>query len=132
MNWKELLKRMKLEYIKKKSPSFFELSGGYAMKVKAYSDKDANNLTRSIEDFINFLPNGQGEAFRCNVMGTPRKKGGKLVFTKSNTRKGVADIRGTYKGRSLSIEVKINDRQSEAQIGSRRFILHCKEHGFFP
>src|SRR5688500_12645784 len=108
MKWQELLKRMKLDYIKTMSPGFFELSGGYRMKVKPYSDKDANSLTRSIEDFINFLPEGLGQATRMNSTGVPRKmSNGEIKWSKSNTRKGIADIVGSYKGRFLSIEVKI-------------------------
>ena len=53
-NWKPLLKRMKLDSIKQKAPGFFELSGGYEMKVKPYCDNTANDLTKTIIDFINF------------------------------------------------------------------------------
>lgn len=117
MNWKHLLKRMKLESIKAKAPGFFELSGGYAMQVKAYSDTTANGLTNCIEDFINHLPDGVGEACRQNSTGMPRQMpDGSIRWSTSNTRKGLADVRGTYKGRSLSIEVKIGrDKQSDAQ-----------------
>lgn len=117
INWKELLKRLKMEHIKEAAPGFFELSGGYRMKVKPYTDKTANGLTAAIEDFINYLPGGCGEATRTNTMGTPRVVNGEVRWTKSNTRKGVADIRGTYNGKALNIEVKIGrDEQSEAQI----------------
>lgn len=118
MNWKELLKRMKLESIKAKSPGFFEMSGGYSMKVSPYSDKTSDGLTRCIEDFINNLPDGVGEATRQNSTGTPRQMpDGSIKWSKSNTRKGIADVRGTYKGRSLNIEVKIGrDTQSDLQI----------------
>lgn len=117
MNWKALLKRMKLEHIKAKAPGFFDLSGGYTMQVKPYTDKTANGLTRCIEDFINNLPNGVGEATRQNSTGTPRQRpDGTIKWSKSNTRLGVSDIRGTYKGRALNIEVKIGrDTQSDAQ-----------------
>lgn len=118
MNWKTLLKRMKLEHIKAKAPGFFELSGGYGYKVKPYNDKTANGLTRCIEDFINHLPDGAGEATRINSTGLPRQMpDGSIRWSTSNTRKGIADVRGTYKGRSLNIEVKIGrDKQSDAQI----------------
>ncbi len=115
--WKALLKRMKLEHIRRTAPGFFDLSGGYQMKVNPYTDKTANGLTKAVEDFINHLPDGMGEASRINSTGTPRQMGGVIKWSKSNTRKGIADIRGTYQGRSLSIETKIGrDRQSEAQI----------------
>lgn len=114
-NWKDLLKRLKLEHIKATAPGFFELSGGYQMKVKPYRDNTANGLTACIEDFINYI--GEGEASRINSTGTPRMINGVIKWSKSNTRNGLADVRGTYRGRSISVEVKIGrDRQSEAQI----------------
>lgn len=115
-DWKALLRRLKLEHIKKVSPSFFEQSGGYSYKTAPYSDKTANNLTTAIVDFINNI--GGGGASRINSTGMPRVgSDGVVRWTKSTTRKGIADIRGTYEGRSLSIEVKIGtDRQSEAQV----------------
>jgi hypothetical protein len=117
MNWKELLKRIKLESIKAKAPGFFELSGGYNMRVDPYSDKTANGLTKCIEDFISNLPEGVGEATRQNSTGTPRQMpDGSIKWSISNVRKGLADVRATYKGRALNIEVKIGrDTQSDAQ-----------------
>lgn len=125
MNWKHLLKRMKLDYVKATAPGFFELSGCYEMKVKPYTDTTANGLTRCIEDFINHLPDGIGEASRINSTGTPRQMSdGKIKWSKSNTRKGIADIRATVKGRSISIEIKIGkDKQSEAQIKEQERIV---------
>ena len=65
-------------------------------------------------------------------MGTARKEniefaGGnyreKLSFTPSTTRKGTADIKGTYKGFSLDIEVKIgSDKLSSHQIKEQQRI----------
>jgi hypothetical protein len=116
-NHKRLLKQLKLDYIKRAAPGFFEASGGYEMGVKPYKDDTANGLTRCCEDFINHLPNGIGEASRINSTGTPRKMAsGEIRWSKSNTRKGLADIRATVQGRSISIEIKIGpDKQSEAQ-----------------
>lgn len=118
MNWKALLKQMKLDYIRSRAPGFFEQSGGYAMVIKPYSNATANGLTRCVEDFINHLPGGVGEATRQNSTGTPRQMpDGTIRWSKSNTRKGLADVRGTYRGRSLNIEIKIGrDRQSPAQV----------------
>jgi hypothetical protein len=117
-NWKDLLRLLKLRHMELSTPSAFIASGGYTMKVKGYTDKDANGLTRCIEDYINFLPDGLGQATRMNSTGVPRQmNNGEIKWSKSNTRKGVADIIGSYKGRFLSIEVKIGrDVQSEAQI----------------
>lgn len=118
MNWKAILKRMKLDAIKAKAPGFFAESGGFDMQIKPFTDTTANGLTRCIETFINSLPGGVGEATRQNCTGTPRQMpDGSIRWSKSNARKGLADVRGTYKGRSLNVEVKIGrDRQSPAQI----------------
>lgn len=119
--WEFLLVRLKQEHIKKSTPHSFEASGGYTMKLKAYGDKDANGLQRSIEDFINYTG---GEASRINSIGMPRLVGNQLKWTKGNTRRGIADIRGTYAGRSLSIEVKIGpDKLSEVQLKERERII---------
>jgi hypothetical protein len=118
MNWKALLKRMKLEHLKATAPAFFEQSGGYGYRINPYSDTTANGLTRCIEDYINHHPSGMGQATRVNSTGVPRQMpNGEIRWSKSNTRKGIADIIGSYGGRFLSIEVKIGrDKQSEAQI----------------
>ena len=112
--WKKILKKMKLDNIKQKAPGFFELSGGYEMKIKPYSDKKANDLTKAIIDFIEF---SGGTASRINSQGQARKINGRMVWTFGSTRKGVSDIQGCFRGKFLSIEIKIgNDRQSESQI----------------
>lgn len=112
-NWKKTLKQMKLGSIKQKAPGFFELSGGYEMKVKPYRDTTANDLTKSIIDFINF---SGGDANRISCQGQVRKINGRMVWTHGNTRKGTADIHAIYRGRALSIEVKIGrDKLSDAQ-----------------
>jgi len=129
MNWKALLKQLKLEHIKATAPSFFDQSGGYGMQVKPYKDTTSNGLTTCIVDFINFI--GGGEASRISSTGMPRVVNGKVRWTTGNTRKGMADVRGTYAGRSLSVEIKIGeDRQSEAQIKEQQRIekaggLYC-------
>lgn len=113
-NWKTILKNLKLEHIKATAPGFFELSGGYKMKVKRYSDTTANGLTTCIIDFIKY---SGGDANRINVQGQVRKVNGSYRWTHGSTRKGTADIHAIYKGRHISIEIKTgSDRQSEAQI----------------
>lgn len=125
-DWKTLLKFLKLNHIKATAPGFFWQSGGFDYKPKPYTDKTANGLTTAIEDFINFLPGGYGEASRINSTGTPRVVDGKVSWTKGNTRKGIADIRATFNGRSISIEIKIGaDRQSEAQIKEQKRITRA-------
>jgi hypothetical protein len=112
-NWKPLLKRMKLDDIKQKAPGFFELSGGYGMKVKPYRDNTANDLTKTIIDFINF---SGGDANRINTQGQLRKINGRMKWTHGSTRRGTADIHAIYQGRHISIEIKIgNDKQSDEQ-----------------
>ena len=113
-NWKPLLKRMKLDSIKQKSQGFFELSGGYEMKVKPYRDNTANELTNAIIDFIIF---SVGDANRINTQGQLRKIKGEMKWTHGGTRRGTADIHAIFQGRHISIEIKIgNDRQSNQQM----------------
>ena len=113
-NWKTTMKKMKLDNIKQKAPGFFELSGGYDMKVKPYRDATANDLTKSIIDFIIF---SGGDANRVNCEGQVRKINGRMVWTHGSTRKGTADIHAIFQGKALSIEIKIGkDKQSEDQM----------------
>lgn len=109
---KELLKRLKLEYIKKTAPGFFDLSGGHSMQIKPYDDRSANGLTNCISDFVKHLG---GYCNRINTVGMVRKIHGRMVFTPGNGNKGAADLRILFGGRSFDVEVKIKDRQSEAQ-----------------
>jgi hypothetical protein len=112
-NWPKLLKRLKLDHIKRTAPGFFELSGGFAMKVKPYQDRTANGLTACIIDFITHLG---GYANRINCTGIPRMSNGELKWTSSGSNKGTPDIRFLFQGRSGDIEVKIGaDRLSPAQ-----------------
>jgi hypothetical protein len=113
-SWKNTMRSLKLEYIKSISPGFFELSGGYKMKTKAYTDKSANGLTKCIVDFINY---SGGSATRINTTGQRRKINGTYHWTFGTTRKGTADIHAIYQGRHISIEVKIDkDRLSKYQL----------------
>lgn len=94
-----------------------------------YKDSTANGLTRAICDFINY--HGY-QAERINTMGTAREKkttAGKVIgvtWTKGTSTAGSADISATIKGRSVKIEVKIKDRQSEAQ---KRYQEHIEKAG---
>lgn len=112
-NWKKLLKQLKLEYLKRTAPDFFEMSGGYKMEVKPYKDDTANALTRSIEDFVKHIG---GYANRISTTGQMRKIDGRMQWTKGNSNKGAADVRILFNGRSIDVEIKIGkDRMSEAQ-----------------
>lgn len=103
----------------------------------AFSDKDANSLTKAIIKYI-WLTGGQAE--RINSMGRQidrrervtdvcgrTKDIGSLQWIKGNGTTGTADISATIAGRSVKIEVKCaatGDRyQSEAQKAYERSIL---------
>ena len=116
MKLKDLTELSKQEFIKKHP------TNPYPFGTK-YSDKKANGLTKAIVDFIRFLG---GYSDRINNMGVYRA--GKTIdryhevlvekgkWTPSGSRKGIADIMGSYKGKMLAIEVKIGkDRMSEHQ-----------------
>lgn len=114
---KELLKRLKLDYIQKTTPGFFEASGGSRMKMKPFSDKTANGLTALIVAFVTHLG---GYANRISSTGTMRKIGGTMKWTKGNSNKGAADIRILFNGKSIDVEVKIGaDKLSPAQYKER-------------
>lgn len=132
MDWKAELKELKHAHLKKTAPGFYEASGGREMKVKNYSDKDANKLTASIIDYINFKG---GYANRINTQGQARKEKiplafgrhmDKITFTPSTTNKGTADIKAVVNGRALDIEVKIGkDTLSENQKRERARITQA-------
>ena len=103
------LEQLALEHFRREHPNFPE----YAIAPQSYRDDTANGLTRCVVDFIRY--NG-GQAERINTTGMPEQRGGRIVWRKSNTTKGSADISATIAGRSVKIEVKIDaDRQSETQ-----------------
>lgn len=78
----------------------------------AYRDDDANGLTNAIIDYIDLIG---GWATRISVEGRYIEKLGRRI--PSSVKKGTADIHAVYRGRHLSIEVKVGkDRQSEHQI----------------
>ena len=103
------LERMALDHFRRDHPNFPE----YAIPPQSYRDNTANGLTKCIVDYIRY--NG-GQAERVATIGMPEERGGRIVWRKSNTTKGSADISATIAGRSVKIEVKIGlDHQSEAQ-----------------
>ena len=103
------LERLAFDHFRREYPNF----PVYAIPPRSYRDDTANGLTRCVVDFIRY--NG-GQAERINTTGMPEQRGGRIIWRKSNTTKGSADISATIAGRSVKIEVKIGpDRQSEAQ-----------------
>lgn len=104
INWKEKLRILKLASIKIQTPNAYEASGGSNMKIKLWSDSNANGLTSCIIDWITL--NG-GSATRINCTGLVRKINGVTKYVHGSTRRGTADIHACIKGRHCSIEVKI-------------------------
>ena len=101
---KELENRY-FEYERSKKPNF-----PYPVMTK-FRDDTANGLTRIIKAW--FTVNG-GYVSRINTTGIYDVKLRRYRF--SGSTNGVADLIGTYKSRSISVEVKIGkDRQSEKQ-----------------
>jgi hypothetical protein len=98
----------------------------HCLPFKKYSDKNANELEKSICAYIN-LTGGQAE----RVKNSGRKIGGEKqvediigirrtigssIYIKGTGTLGASDISAIYKGRSLKIEVKFGkDRQSKHQ-----------------
>jgi len=97
----------------------------YARCIRKYSDKTANGLTTCIIDFLRFK-GWQAERINCtgryqdntkvveDVTGFSRRIGS-AQWLPTSGQKGTADISATIKGKSVKIEVKMKDRQSEAQ-----------------
>jgi len=115
------LKELSQQYIKWK---YADTSvPAHAMPIKKYSDKTANGLTKAIIDYIRM--NG-GYADRINNMGVYVKakiidRGHEVLiergkYIRSGSRKGIADIMASKRGRMVAIEIKIGkDKLSEHQ-----------------
>ena len=96
----------------------------YVVRTK-YTDATANGLTKCVTDYINLI-GGQAERISntgryidesrivTDVLGN-RKKIGSGKYIKGQGTNGTADISATYKGKSIKIEIKMKDKQSEAQ-----------------
>lgn len=132
-SWQDALKRLKLADIKKRAPGFYEASGGDKMKIKGYTDRTANGLTRCIIDFLTFSGhyanriNTQGQARvkripKFNILSGKVEHHEKVQFTKSMTAKGTPDIDSIIFGRAAKIEVKVGAdkiRDEQAEQGQR-------------
>lgn len=92
---------------------------------RRYSDRDANGLTKCVIDFLN-LSGHMAERINCtgrymdrsqtfeDVTGKVRTIGtGQWIPTSG--MKGTADISAVINGKSVKIEIKIRDQQSEDQ-----------------
>ena len=103
----------------------------YIVRTK-FTDNTANSLTKAIVKWIN-LNGYQAERISTSgrwvdnskvvtdVLGN-QKKIGSGKYIKGSGTKGSADISATIKGRSIKIEVKMKDKQSEAQIEYQKAI----------
>lgn len=114
---KDLAKQRKIE----DNPDF----PAHYLPESVFSDTTANGLTKCIIAWIN-LTNGQAERISntgryideskivTDVLGNKRKIGsGKYI--KGQGTAGTADISATINGKSVKIEVKMKDKQSEVQ-----------------
>ena len=96
----------------------------YVVRTK-YIDTTANGLTKCVIDYINLI-GGQAERISntgryidnskivTDVLGN-RQKIGSGKYIKGTGTNGTADISATFKGKSIKIEIKMKDKQSEAQ-----------------
>jgi len=117
----DILKNLKIEEHKKKFPSIPE----YAIPKPKYSDATANGLTKCIIDFVNM----KGYlAERTNTMGRvidgrktytdaigQTKTIGSMKYIPSTGMVGSSDIKVYINGKIIAVEVKMKDKQSEAQ-----------------
>lgn len=88
--------------------------------TRPFTEKGANELTRSIEAFIRYTGNYADRINNTGIYDTKLKK-----FRKSNTRRGIADImaskrvehQGKFFAITVAIEIKYgNDKLSEFQL----------------
>jgi hypothetical protein len=119
---KDKLNALMMEQLKQKFPNMPE---AYIPKTD-WTDNSANALTKCVIAWIQF--NG-GQAERISSQGQYRE-GAKIQvgsgimahtkqlpgkWTPGQSTKGTADISCTIRGRSVKIEIKQKDKQSEAQ-----------------
>lgn len=136
MTWQDELRALKLADIKKRTPAAYEASGGDTMKIKPYSDRTANGLTKCIMDYLRFNShycnriNTQGQARvhripKYSLLSGRIEHSVKVTYTKSMTAKGTADIDSIINGKAVKIEVKIGaDRMSTEQV-QQSLLIHA-------
>ena len=115
---RDKLKALELEQLKERYPSMRE----EMIPLTDWKDNSANNLTKCIIFWIKAMG---GQAERISNQGQYRAgttieiaSGMKQLpgkWTPGTGTKGTADISATIRGRSVKIEVKQKDKQSEAQ-----------------
>lgn len=135
VKWQDELKAMKLAHIAKVSPGFYKASGSDKMKVKPYTDKTTNGLTKAIIDWLTYSGhysnriNTQGQARikkipRYSLVSGRIEYTDKVEYTKSMTAKGTPDLDCIINGQPVKIEVKAGkDRiRDEQTIQGNRII----------
>ena len=116
MKWQDELRQLKLDYLKQTAPGFFELSGGYRMKLKSYSDQTTNGLTNAVYDWLKYSGHYVN---RINSQGQMRKIKGKLQYTHGTSNLGTPDLDAIINGKPVKIEIKCRqtgDRLRKEQI----------------
>lgn len=119
--WKHELRALKYEHIKRTAPGFFEMSGGYDMKLMPYRDDTPTGLINCIIDWINF---SGGEATRINNQIKVRKErinlsGGRAMdqisYSSVKINKDAPDIHAVINGRNINIKIG-KDRHQDKEI----------------
>ena len=119
---KDKLNALMMESLKLKYPNMPE---AYIPKTD-WNDNSANGLTKCVIAWIQFM-GGQDERISSQgqyregakiqvgsgIMAHTKQLPGK--WTPGQSTKGTADISATIRGRSVKIEIKQKDKQSEAQ-----------------
>jgi hypothetical protein len=128
IDWKDELKRLKLEHIKRTAPGFYAASGGDTMKLKPWNDKTTNGLTAALIDWLTYSGhyanriNTQGQARvkkipRYNIFSGQIEYTDKVQYTKGTTNRGTPDIDAIINGLPVKIEVKAGkDQMRDEQI----------------
>jgi hypothetical protein len=129
----QTLINMRIEQDKAKFPKVPD----YGRVKPNFEDATSNGLTNCIIQFLNMTDGCHAERISSegrviddrktfeNVIGQTVTKGS-IKRIKSSGQVGTADISATVLGRSVKIEVKIKDRQSEAQREYQRQIENAK------
>ena len=115
----KLLEAMAMEEARRLHPTCPHLA------PRTFRDDSANGLTKCVIGFLTFS-GWQAERINCtgkmidntkvvtDVLGD-RRAIGSVKWLPTSGQKGTADISATINGRSVKIEVKMKDRQSENQ-----------------
>ncbi len=137
MNALSQLRQLAIECGRAKHPRY---PNHLTFPIKAYTDKNANGLTRCIIDFIRFKC---GQAERISTTGRPidRRKIvtnvigqqhmiGSIEWIPGTGTKGSADISSTIQGRSVKIEVKCKATGDNYQsAGQKLYQQHIEAAG---